>query len=202
MSSSFWDERFGAEQYAYGREPNDFLRQQAARIPAGPVLCLADGEGRNSTFLAGLGHEVTAVDYSAVGLQKARRLASERGVALTTVEADLAEFEPPREDYAGIVAIFAHLPVDVRRRVHGWAARALRPGGVFVLEAYTLAQLPLGTGGPRDPALLMSLSALEQELAPLEIVLGQELERELQEGSFHSGRSATVQLVAVRPAQP
>ena len=82
MSSTFWDERFRGNEYAYGREPNDFLRAEAHRIPAGPVLCLAEGEGRNAVFLAGLGHEVTAVDFSLEGLRKTERLAREHGVAL------------------------------------------------------------------------------------------------------------------------
>jgi SAM-dependent methyltransferase len=199
MNSQFWDDRYRADEYAYGREPNGFLRAEAHRIPRGRVLCLAEGEGRNAVFLAGLGHEVTAVDFSAEGLRKAERLARERHVKLTTVHADLSTYEPEAGSLTGIVAIFAHLPPVVRKRVHSWIPRALRPGGVFILEAYTPQQLALNTGGPRDPALLMTLADFRDELSPLTIEIGREVERQIDEGTFHAGPSATVQVVAVRP---
>ena len=128
MSADFWNERFGSEEYAYGREANEFVVAQAARIPRGRVLCLAEGEGRNAVFLAGLGHEVTAVDLSTEGLRKTERLAKERDVTVTTVHADLATYEPEEGAFTGIVSVWAHLPPAVRARVHGWVTRALRPG--------------------------------------------------------------------------
>lgn len=198
MSSQFWDERYRAEAYAYGREPNAFLREEAHRIAPGRVLCLAEGEGRNAVFLAGLGHRVTAVDFSVEGLRKANQLAREHDVEIETIHADLATYEPEMDAFTGVVAIFAHLPPPVRRHVHAWIPRALRAGGVYILEAYTPAQLAFGTGGPRDAALLMTLAALKEELAPLTIDVGREVEREIHEGAFHGGPSATVQLVAVR----
>ena len=198
MSADFWNERFGSEEYAYGREANEFVVAQAARIPRGRVLCLAEGEGRNAVFLAGLGHEVTAVDLSTEGLRKTERLAKERDVTVTTVHADLATYEPEEGAFTGIVSVWAHLPPAVRARVHGWVTRALRPGGVFLLEAYRPAQLAFDTGGPRDVALLPTLEALRAELAPLRLELGREVERVVHEGAFHSGLSATVQVVAIR----
>jgi len=198
MSSQFWDDRYRADAYAYGREPNSFLREEAHRIAPGRVLCLAEGEGRNAVFLAGLGHTVTAVDFSVEGLRKAERLAREQNVAVTTVQADLATYEPELDAFAGIVAIFAHLPAIVRKHVHGWIPRALRSGGVYILEAYTPAQLAFNTGGPRDAALLMTLAGLKEELSPLTMELGLEVEREIHEGVFHGGPSATVQFVGVR----
>ncbi len=196
--TQFWDERYRANEYAYGREPNEHLRAEAHRIAPGRVLCLAEGEGRNAVYLAGLGHAVTAVDFSVEGLRKAERLAREKNVQIATVHADLATYEPEMDAFTGIVAIFAHLPAPVRKHVHGWIPRALRSAGVFVLEAYTPAQLAFNTGGPRDPALLMTLTGLKEELSPLTIELGREVERDIHEGAFHGGRSATVQLVAVR----
>jgi len=197
MSSQFWDERYRTEEYAYGREPNEFLRAEAHRIPPGRVLCIAEGEGRNAVYLAGLGHQVTAVDFSVEGLRKTERLAREHDVTVATVQADLATYEPELDAFTGIVAIFAHLPALVRKHVHGWVPRALRPGGVLILEAYTPEQLAFGTGGPRDPAMLMTLAGLTEELAPLAIDLGRNVEREINEGAFHGGPSATVQVVAV-----
>jgi SAM-dependent methyltransferase len=198
MNSKFWDDRYRSDDYAYGREPNEFLREQAARIPRGRVLCLAEGEGRNAVFLASLGHAVTAVDYSIEGVRKTERLARERGVQLEALCADLAEYEPAPATFSGIVSVFAHLPPSVRQRVHGWVPGALVDGGVFILEAYRPAQLAFDTGGPRDVNLLMTLDGLREELAPLAFEVGRELERQIHEGAFHGGTSATVQVVAVR----
>lgn len=198
MSAKFWDERYRSDDFAYGREPNDLLRAEAHRIPTGPVLCLAEGEGRNAVFLAERGHAVTAVDFSAEGLHKTERLARERGVNVTIVHADLSEFVPVVGGFAGVVAIWAHVPPEIRERMHAWVTQALRPGGVFILEAYTPDQLALGTGGPRDPELLMTLAELRAELAPLHFEIGREVRRDIHEGAFHAGPSATVQVVALR----
>ncbi len=200
--ASFWDQRYGhaGDAYVFGTAPNDFLATSAGRIPAGPVLCLAEGEGRNAVFLARRGHPVTALDQSATGLAKARALAAKEGVPLTTVVADLAEYVITPGAWAGIVAIFMHLPPDLRARVLTQAAAGLAPGGVFILESYTPAQLAFGTGGPRDIALLPTLASLCPLLPGLVLDHAQELERDVQEGGGHTGRSAVVQIVARRPA--
>lgn len=191
-----WDERYASPDYVYGTEPNDFLASVASRIPEGRVLSIADGEGRNGVYLATLGHEVTSVDASAVGLAKAQQLAASRGVYITTTVADLAEYPIAAGAWQGIVSIFCHLPPPLRRMVHADVVRGLAPGGVYVLEGYTLDQLRHGTGGPSSVDLLLTLEAVRAELAGLEFLHAVELERDVQEGAFHSGRSAVVQVVA------
>ncbi|MGP8199615.1 MAG: SAM-dependent methyltransferase [Limisphaerales bacterium] len=198
MDAEFWDNRFAAPQYIYGETPNSFVAEMASQIPVGPVLCLAEGEGRNAVHLATLGHRVTAVDQSAAGLAKARQLAAARGVEIETVLADLGNFTIEPGAWAGIVATFAHLPPAIRRKVHAQAVRGLRSGGVFVLEAYTLAELALGTGGPKSSELLMTLAGLRDELAGLELLVGREFERDVVEGDGHTGRGAVVQILARR----
>lgn len=195
--ASFWDNRYaGTEGYVFGTEPNLFLAEVAPRIPVGPVLCLGEGEGRNAVHLAKRGHAVTAIDQSEIGLTKARQLAQSRGVTVTTQVADLANFEIAPGRWAGIVSIFCHLPPELRRTVYAAAVRGLAPGGVFILEAYTPAQLAFGTGGPKDVALLPTLAALREELAGLDFLVACELERDVIEGPAHSGRSAVVQVLA------
>ncbi len=196
-----WDERFDVPGYVYGTEPNAFVAARAALIPAGPVLCLAEGEGRNAVYLATLGHAVTAVDQSAVGLAKATRLAAVRGVPLATVVANLANYVIEPNSWSGIVSTFAHLPPPLRRAVHAQVVTGLRPGGVFILEAYTPAQLALGTGGPKDAELCMTLDGLHSELAGLEFVIAHECERNVIEGTNHTGRGAVVQVCARRPCE-
>ena len=196
--ATYWDERYSGDDYAYGTEPNDFLRAEAHRIPPGPVLCLAEGEGRNAVFLAGLGHPVTAVDLSAEGLRKAEQLARRHGVTLELIQADLADFDLGIDRWSGIVEIFVHVPPVIRRRIHTQIPLALRAGGAFVIEVYRQAQLAHDTGGPKDASLLCSLADLREETAPLELVIAREIDREIHEGRFHTGASSTVQLVGHR----
>jgi SAM-dependent methyltransferase len=191
-----WDSRYSQNDYFFGAEPNDFLREQAGQIPAGPVLCIAEGQGRNAVFLAAQGYAVTAMDASSVGMERTATLAAERGVQLTTVVADLDGFAIAPAAWSGIVSIFVHLPAPLRRRVHHQVVAGLRPGGVFVLEAYTPAQLAYGTGGPSAPALLAPLAELQVELDGLSFVLAQERERDVVEGPGHTGRAAVVQILA------
>lgn len=195
-----WDQRYSVPEYVYGTTPNDFLVAMAPRLPDGPVLCLAEGEGRNAVYLAGLGHEVDAVDASAVGLEKARRLAARRGVTLRTTVCELGQLAIAEERWAGIVLIFCHLPAELRRRVHRACVAGLRPGGALVLEAYRPEQLALGTGGPPLRELLYTLAELREDFAGLELVHAEELVRPVIEGRLHTGEGAVVQLLGLKPA--
>ena len=199
MDADFWNQRYAGEEYAYGTAPNDFVAEVAARIPAGPVLCLAEGEGRNAVHLAERGHAVTAVDQSEVALTKARKLAAARGATVETVTADLSGYRILPEAWAGIVATWAHLPPAVRREVHAQVVRGLQHGGLFILEAYTPAQLAHQTGGPRSVELLMTAAQLREELMGLEFEVLREVERDVREGTAHTGRAAVVQVLARRP---
>lgn len=194
-----WDERFAVDQYIYGTEPNDFLRAQVEQLPAGRLLSLAEGEGRNAVYLAGLGYDVTAVDASAVGLQKAERLAEQRQVKIHTEVCDLAQYSIEPEQFDAVVSIFCHIPKPVRQNLHRQVVAGLKPGGVLLLEAYTPAQIALGTGGPPVAELTMQLVDLQNELAGLEFLQGQELERDVVEGTHHTGRGAVVQVIARKP---
>lgn len=193
-----WDERYRAEDYLFGTEPNDFLAETIKRVPAGELLCLADGEGRNGVFLAGLGHTVTSIDASAVGIAKAQRLADQKGVDLNTIVADLGRFELGVARWDCIVSIFFHMPEDMRRDVHERIERALRPGGHLILEAYTPRQLSFKTGGPPVAGMLMTKEDLESDFPGLEFLYCEEKQREVIEGTGHVGHAAVVQLFAKR----
>ena len=200
MTRNPWDERYGSDEYFYGTEPNDFLRGHAAAIPeGGEVLCLGEGEGRNAVYLASLGYKVTALDQSAVGLDKARRLAAAKGVRIETVVADLEHYRIETERWSGIVSIWCHLPSALRPAVHRQIVTGLRRGGVLLMESYTPQQLQFGTGGPRSADLMPTLSELRGDFADLDFVHAEERERVVAEGSGHHGPSAVVQLVARKP---
>jgi SAM-dependent methyltransferase len=193
-----WDDRYAEPAFAYGTDPNAFLAAHAGELPVGRTLCLAEGQGRNAVHLATLGHDVTAVDRSAVGMRRAQELAGSRGTSITTIVADLAQFRIAPASWTGIVSIFAHLPAPLRAEVHRGVVEGLAPGGVYLLEAYAPAQLRYGTGGPKDAALLASLDTLLGELAGLDIVHARETERDVVEGTYHTGRAAVVQVIARR----
>jgi len=194
-----WDERYDSDEYAYGKEPNDFLREAADNLPQGRILCLAEGEGRNAVYLASLGYDVTAVDASPVGLAKAQHLADERGVTITTEVTDLANYDIGKEKWDGIISIFCHLPPELRRQVHHSVVEGLKPGGVLLLEAYTPKQLEYKTGGPPVVEMTMTLEQLHIELEGLEFKHAVETVRPVHEGRYHHGDGAVVQLVAVKP---
>lgn len=192
-----WDERYQADEYIFGTEPNDFLKANTDQLKPGRVLCLADGEGRNGVYLAKLGFDVTAVDSSAVGLKKAQKLATESGVAIKTIQADLNDFVIEPNHWDNIISIFCHLPEPLRKKVHSGSAQGLSEGGVFLLEAYTVKQIDMpGTGGPPVPELMFSAEMLKQDFQTLEIIQALETERPVNEGSKHCGSSAVIQFIA------
>ena len=194
-----WNERYSTPGFTYGTAPNEFLASVVARIPKGKILSLAEGEGRNAVYLASLGYQVTGVDGSEVGLRKAEQLAAECGVAITTVRADLSNFEIRSEQWDGIIALFCHLPPAIRTPLHRAAVQGLKHGGVFVLEAFSKDQLGYGTGGPPTLDMLMSLPELEQELAGLNFVHAVSMERAVHEGSGHTGLASVIQLIGIKP---
>lgn len=199
MASTFWDAKYGGEEFIYGKQPNEFLMSQVAKLkPNGAILCLAEGEGRNAVYLATVGFKVTAVDCSVVGLKKLQRLADASGVHIDTVVADLTEFDIGTSKWDGIVSIWCHIPPLLRRSVHADCVRGLKSGGVFILEAYTAKQLEFGTGGPASKNLMMNRTDLQHELAGLSELTINELQREVYEGIGHNGISAVVQCVGIK----
>ena len=197
-----WDERYNEPGFAYGTAPNEFLASVADRIPQGKILSLAEGEGRNAVYLASLGFQVTGVDGSEVGLRKAMELATERGVSITAIHADLSQFEIGSEQWDAIIACYCHLPSAIRIPLHRAVVRGLKPGGVFVLEAFSKEQLGYGTGGPQSLDMLMSLDELQQELTGLEFIHAVRIERDVREGSGHTGLASVVQILAVKSLKP
>lgn len=192
-----WDERYASDTFAYGTEPNDFLMEHAGML-SGPVLSLAEGEGRNAVYLASLGLQVLGVDGSAVGLAKAQKLAVLKGVSIQTTTVDLATYTPPADSFGAAVSISAHLPSQVRKRLHRLVAQSIKPGGVIVLEGYSRAQINRNTGGPKDADMLLAQSDIEQEFPNFEVLLSREVEREVIEGSFHTGLASVVQFIGKR----
>ena len=200
MTSEFWDDRYTHPNFIFGYKPNDFLKAQARLLkPGSRVLCLGDGEGRNGVWLAERGHDVVSLDFSRVALDKAEALAAERGVEIETWHVDLAQWvdqSDPKQKWDAIVSIFVHLPAPLRRRVAETATRQSRPGASLILEAYTPAQLALGTGEPKLPELLMSRADVLEDWHDWRLDV-RILERRIFEGMGHQGLSSVVQALGL-----
>jgi 2-polyprenyl-3-methyl-5-hydroxy-6-metoxy-1,4-benzoquinol methylase len=192
----FWNERYSEENYVYGEEPNDFLKEHIQIFPKeAKILCLADGEGRNGVFLASNGFDVSSVDLSEAGKSKALKLAGKKGVAIDYDIADLNDYDMGVAKWDGIISIFSHTPSAVRRRVLSAVKQALKPGGIFLLEGYNAGQLKYGTGGPKDEDMLFSLDELKTAFSDCKILRAENLVRDVNEGAYHWGESSVVQFI-------
>lgn len=196
--SATWNRRFAGEDYLFGREPNEYLRAQAPLLArAGRALCVADGEGRNSVWLARQGLQVEAFDIAEVGVAKARKLAAEAGVSVALHVAGCDEWPWAAEAYDAVVAVFVQFADPAMRgRLFTNMARALKPGGVLILQGYTPNQLDYKTGGPGVLSHLYTADLLREAFASLQTIELVEYEAELNEGARHAGRSALVGFVA------
>jgi SAM-dependent methyltransferase len=192
-----WEARFSEPGYLFGTEPNAFLKSKAHLLKAGQkALSIADGEGRNGVFLAGLGLDVLAIDISPTALGKSQALAKERGVTLRTERADLETWPWPADAYDVIVGIFFQfLPPALRQRVFAGIKRALRPGGLLLIEGYGLGQLQYKTGGPSEPERLYTRPMLQDAFADFVSIEIKEYDSALSEGDRHVGMSALIDLV-------
>ncbi|MBK8119351.1 MAG: class I SAM-dependent methyltransferase [Sulfuritalea sp.] len=199
---AFWNQRYADQDFAYGTEPNDFLTGVTPRFaPGGAVLCLADGEGRNGVWLARQGFAVTSVDIADRGLNKALGLAARHGVSIETRVADLGSCELGSEAWDAIVSVFLHLPSKVRRDLHRRCVAALRPGGFMAFEAYGPGQPQRGTGGPKEPELLVALEDLAQEFPGCTTLHRFAGLRDVLEGSLHNGLGEVVQILVQKAAR-
>lgn len=195
----FWNERFKNAEYAYGTEPNIFLKQHAFYFkPGQKVLFISEGEGRNSVFLAKQGVHVSAVDFSDEGRKKALALATLNDVHIAYTVADLNDYDFGVEKWDGIVSIFAHTASKLRFDLYTRMAVALKRDGVFMLEAYTVKQLTYKTGGPSDADWMPSLAELGKYFQTFGVAHAQELDRFIEEGRYHQGMSAVVQWIAIK----
>lgn len=201
MGPGDWDRRYDTPSLIWSGEPNRFLRAEVEGLVPGRALDLACGEGRNAVWLASRGWEVTGVDFSGRALEKARALASERDVALTLVQADLAEHAPAPGSADLVVVLYLHLPAPERARVLAAAAAALAPGGALLVVGHDLLNLSEGHGGPRDPAILTTPEAVAAELPGLVVERAQRVRRPV---VTETGEAEAIDTLvrASRPARP
>lgn len=201
MSTSLaWDERYAGGGFQFGEAPNEYLLAQARRLhPGMEALAVGDGEGRNGVWLARQGLRVTSLDWSAVGMAKARDLAAEQGVALDAVVADAAGWDWPAARFDLIAWIYLHLPPADRTVAAAGCGRALKAGGLLVLECFSPAQQGRRSGGPKLPELLWTREIVEREFIGLEVLELTEGAVRLDEGLRHQGLAEVVRCVLRKP---
>jgi len=196
-----WEGRYAAAEYVFGTEPNYFLKKCKPLLPkSGRVLAVADGEGRNGVWLAEQGLDVVSIDFSPAAQAKARALAEKRGVSLTIEQADVHNWAYPEAAFDVVVEIFTQFSAPAERPKK-WAGmrRALKSGGLLIVEGYTPKQIEYGTGGPRQAEHLYTRAMLEEAFGDFaDVVIVQE-ELEIWEGDGHGGMSAVIGLTARKP---
>jgi SAM-dependent methyltransferase len=199
----FWNGRFASESYIFGTRPAAFVADNAHYIPPrSHVLVPADGEGRNSVYLAELGHRVVATDIAEAGIAKARKLADARGVSVEFRHLDLQGWQWPQAEGDAVVAVFIQFaPPALRDEIFAGMKRAVRPGGVVLLHGYTPKQIGYRTGGPPVVEQLYTEELLRAAFADWELLRIEAYERELEEGEGHKGRSAVIDMIARCPAR-
>ncbi|WP_428828141.1 SAM-dependent methyltransferase [Azonexus sp. IMCC34842] len=200
---ALWSARYreAGDDYLFGTAPNKFLAAQSDYFGAGvSVLSVADGEGRNSVWLAEQGCAVTATEISPVGLEKAARLARNRYVAVDFVQADILNWTWPQNAFDAVVGIFIQFAGPAERpRLLAGMKEAVKPGGLLLLQGYTPDQLKFRTGGPSAVENLYTAALLREIFADWEILLLREHEEVIEEGRAHAGHSALIDLLARKP---
>ena len=200
-TADFWDARYAVSDYIFGTAPNEFLASHADLIQPGMrALAVADGEGRNSVWLAEHGAQVHALDVSLIALEKARALAQARGVTIRFEEADLLTWHWPEAEYDLVIAIFIQFASAAQREpIIAGIRHALKPDGVLILQGYTPKQIEFATGGPSSAENMYTESLLREWFGDWQIRHLREHEDFISEGTHHHGQSALIDLIAQKP---
>jgi len=195
-----WNERYSKEEFAYGKQPNNYLKEQLEKMDAGKILFPAEGEGRNAVFAAGLGWTVSAFDISTEGKKKAMLLAAANKVTIDYRVGELPALDYKNEEFDAIALIYAHFPAAVKSVYHKTLDNYLRKGGILIFEAFSKKHMDYlarneKIGGPKDSGMLFSTDEIKSDFANYEIIELAEKEIELNEGLFHNGRGSVIRFV-------
>jgi 2-polyprenyl-3-methyl-5-hydroxy-6-metoxy-1,4-benzoquinol methylase len=193
-----WNNRYSENEFMYGTEANEFLKEELAKISKGKILFLGEGEGRNAVFAATLGWKVDAVDYSEAGKGKADMLASKNNVTLNYTVADILEHPIQNESYDAVALIYIHVNEETKPILHKKVIDALKPKGKIIFEAFEKEQLKYNSGGPKDADLLYDLQSIAEDFIDFEYEKLSKEVVELKEGLLHQGEAVVVRFVGVK----
>ena len=200
---TFWDQRYKDAAYAFGKDPNEYLKSVLSGLKPGKILFPAEGEGRNAVFAASLGWEVFAFDISEEGKRKAEQLAAEKQVRIDYAIAEMMDAHYAPDSFDAIALVFAHFDESLRSAYHKRLSGFLKPGGHLILEGFNKNHLQYNTqnpavGGPRDLSMLYAAADLQKDFEGFEIRELVEQETTLSEGAYHTGKGAVVRFWGIK----
>jgi cyclopropane fatty-acyl-phospholipid synthase-like methyltransferase len=199
MRQDFWNQRYSEEELAYGFLPNRYLQEKASLMQPGMrVLAVGDGEGRNGIWLARRQLEVWSVDFSLTGLKKEQALSRNEDLSIRLLCADLANWKWPQNFFDAVVLIFVHFSPKVRKQIHHYVMNSLKSSGYLIMQSFQIAQLRYNSGGPRSTEMLYSPEQLRDDFAGMNIIELNESVEFLEEGTYHKGEAAVINLLAQR----
>lgn len=195
-----WDDRYSKEEFAYGKQPNNFLEEQLENLNPKTILFAAEGEGRNAVFAAKLGWKVTAFDISIEGKNKALKFAENNNVTIDYQVGELQTLGFQPQQFDTIALIYAHFPAEIKSLYHKKLETYLRKDGLIIFEAFSKNHLDYiakneKVGGPKEIEMLFSIEELKTDFPDYEIILLEEKEIELNEGQFHNGKGSVIRFV-------
>ncbi len=191
----FWNNRYAEKDFAYGTEPNDFLKDELEKLPAGKILFVCEGEGRNAVFAAKQNWIVEAFDLSKEGKRKASLLAKQNNLSINYQIANASKIEYSENSFHVVVLIYAHFPETIRKSVHEKIIKWLKPGGIVVLEAFNPNQLKNTSGGPKDLTMLYTKEIMTDDFKDLMVQQISTETIELNEGKYHIGKADVIRFV-------
>ncbi len=194
----FWNNRYAENEYAYGVEPNQFLKENLHLLTKGKILFVAEGEGRNAVFAAQNGYDVYAFDYSESAKDKALRLAKEKKVTINYNVFDVLQCSYPNDFFDAVVFIFAHFPSEIRKKAHQRIQSFLKPNGKILFEAFTKEQLNYESGGPKEITMLFSEKEIKDEFSEVSFDFINTEIIKLNEGPYHQGKGAVIRFLATK----
>lgn len=199
----FWDERYRSDEFAYGEEPNEYLKAKLNELKPGTILLPAEGEGRNAVYAAVLGWEAIAFDQSEEGRKKAGLLAEKQNISINYRVSDIENFHLKPASVDALALIYAHFPVENRREYHRKLAAFLKPGGILIIEGFSKKHSLYQkenphAGGPKNPDMLYELEELKNDFPDFYFMEVYETVTELKEGIFHAGKSSVIRIFGIR----
>jgi 2-polyprenyl-3-methyl-5-hydroxy-6-metoxy-1,4-benzoquinol methylase len=195
-----WDDRYSSEEFAYGQQPNNYLKEQIEKLQPGSILFPAEGEGRNAVFAAKSGWNVSAFDISAEGKNKALKLAEANNVSIDYQVGELETLDFQETQFDAIALIYAHFPAEIKSAIHKQLNKLLNKDGIIIFEAFSKKHLEYlaindKVGGPKDIESLFSIEEIKADFPNYEIIELEEKEIELNEGLFHNGKGSVIRFV-------
>lgn len=194
MNKTFWDTRFAENEVVYGHQPNRFFKEFIDTHKRGSILLPAEGEGRNAVYAASKGWEVDAFDFSNEAYKKAMVLSQKKNAQINYWHQEIEKFTATKK-YDAVGLIYTHLPKNIRQQFHQQIHHSIKSGGFLVFEAFAKEQIEFNSGGPKDISLLYDAPTVCQDFPFLHVHFCGQKEIELDEGKFHRGKAAVLQLI-------